>query len=109
MYTTSVGSREVAVHRVDHRPATMQIDPGFTEPDAARAFDPFYRSEDSRARSSGGTGLGLAIVGSVIDAHGGTITLTSTPSEGAAFTIWLPVDPAIAEGRDQAAQIADLP
>jgi two-component system OmpR family sensor kinase len=85
--------------RLDHAGAQVVIaddGPGFTEPDTARAFDPFYRSEDSRARSSGGTGLGLAIVRSVIDAHGGTITLASTPGEGAAFTIWLPVNPAIA-------------
>jgi two-component system OmpR family sensor kinase len=74
--------------------------PGLAEQDAARAFDRFYRSEHSRARSSGGTGLGLAIVRSVIEAHGGKITLASTPGEGAAFTILLPCYQAIAAGRD---------
>jgi two-component system, OmpR family, sensor kinase len=66
--------------------------PGLAAQGAERAFDRFYRSEDSRARSSGGTGLGLAIVRSVIEAHGGTITLASAPGAGAAFTIWLPCD-----------------
>jgi two-component system, OmpR family, sensor kinase len=66
--------------------------PGLGEADAAHAFDRFYRSEHSRARTSGGTGLGLAIVRSVIEAHGGTITIASAPGEGAAFTIWLPFD-----------------
>ena len=66
--------------------------PGLSGADAAHAFDPFYRAEDSRARSSGGTGLGLAIVRSVIEAHGGTITIASAPGEGAAFTIWVPYD-----------------
>ena len=68
------------------------------------AFDRFYRSEGSRARTSGSTGLGLAIVRSVIEAHGGTITLASAPGEGAAFTIWLPYDQAIADRRDAAAR-----
>jgi two-component system OmpR family sensor kinase len=68
--------------------------PGLAEPDTAHAFDPFYRSEDSRARSSGGTGLGLAIARSVVEAHGGEITLASTPGKGAALTIWLPLEPA---------------
>ena len=65
---------------------------GLTEQDAAHAFDRFYRSEDSRARTAGGTGLGLAIVQSVIEAHGGEITLASAPGEGAVFTIRLPRD-----------------
>jgi signal transduction histidine kinase len=83
--------------------------PGLPEPDTARAFDPFYRSEESRARSSGGTGLGLAIVRSVVEAHGGTITLGSAPGEGAAFTIWLPFNQAIPDGRDAAARLAGAP
>jgi two-component system OmpR family sensor kinase len=74
--------------------------PGLSEPDATHAFDRFYRSEESRARSSGGTGLGLAIVRSVIEAHGGTITLASAPGEGAVFSIWLPSDRASAEEGD---------
>jgi len=67
--------------------------PGLTEGDAARAFDRFYRSEDSRARTGGGTGLGLAIARSVVEAHGGEITLASAPGQGAAFTIRLQRDP----------------
>jgi two-component system OmpR family sensor kinase len=89
---------DVAAHvtlGADGRGAQLVISddgPGLTESDAAHAFDRFYRSEESRARSSGGTGLGLAIVRSVIEAHGGTISLASASGEGAAFTIWLPYD-----------------
>jgi two-component system OmpR family sensor kinase len=89
---------DVAAHvtlGADGRGAQLVIaddGPGLTESDAAHAFDRFYRSEESRARSSGGTGLGLAIVRSVIEAHGGTISLASASGEGAAFTIWLPYD-----------------
>jgi two-component system, OmpR family, sensor kinase len=67
---------------------------GLSEADATRAFDRFYRSEDSRARSSGGTGLGLAIVRTVVESHGGTITLASAPGMGVTFTISLPFDQA---------------
>jgi signal transduction histidine kinase len=47
----------------------------------------------SRAKSSktGGTGLGTKIVKDVVDAHAGTITVTSTPGAGTTFTITLPV------------------
>jgi two-component system OmpR family sensor kinase len=76
--------------------------PGLSAADAAHVFDRFYRSEDSRARSSGGTGLGLAIVRSVIEAHGGTISLATAPDEGAAFTIWLPFEQPIAGDRHAA-------
>lgn len=79
---------------------------GLSEADAAHAFDRFYRSEDSRARTSGGTGLGLAIVRSVIEAHCGTITLATAPGEGAAFTVWLPFDQPIAGHRDAAVRLA---
>jgi len=79
--------------------------PGLTEQDATRAFDRFYRSEDSRARSSGGTGLGLAIVHSVVEAHDGTITLASAPGEGVSFTIWLPVEQGTGDGHDAATRV----
>jgi two-component system OmpR family sensor kinase len=67
--------------------------PGLSDVDATHAFDRFYRSEESRARNSGGTGLGLAIVRSIIEAHGGTISLASAPGGGATFTILLPIVP----------------
>ena len=50
----------------------------------------FYRVDASRARSGGGTGLGLAIASSIAQAHGGTLTLSSTPGEGTTVTIVLP-------------------
>jgi two-component system sensor histidine kinase BaeS len=53
-------------------------------------FDRFWRAEKSRSRRTGGSGLGLAIVRSFIDAHGGTVSVTSTPGEGTTFTVRLP-------------------
>jgi len=49
--------------------------PGMAREDIARAFDPFFRGERSRNRSTGGIGLGLAIAESAARAHGGTIEL----------------------------------
>jgi two-component system OmpR family sensor kinase len=63
--------------------------PGIPEADQARIFDRFYRVDDSRTRQRGGSGLGLAVVQSLVEAHGGTISLTSHPG-ATTFTIRLP-------------------
>ena len=54
-------------------------------------FDRFYRVHKDRSRDGGGTGLGLSIVKNIILAHGGTISVDSTPGQGATFHIRLPV------------------
>jgi signal transduction histidine kinase len=53
-------------------------------------FDRFYRVDRDRNRRGGGAGLGLSIVRAVAEAHGGSITVVSTPEVGTAFTITLP-------------------
>ena len=47
--------------------------PGVPAQDLARIFDPFYRVENDRNRSSGGAGLGLAIARRAVELHKGTI------------------------------------
>jgi two-component system heavy metal sensor histidine kinase CusS len=54
-----------------------------------RLFDRFYRADPSRQRSGEGVGLGLAIVKSIVDAHGGSITVTSD-DKNTHFEITLP-------------------
>ncbi|MEV6244098.1 HAMP domain-containing sensor histidine kinase [Lentzea sp. NPDC051838] len=63
--------------------------PGIPEADQARIFDRFYRVDNSRTRQRGGSGLGLAVVQSLVEAHGGTISLASKPGS-TVFTIRLP-------------------
>lgn len=64
--------------------------PGMSQHDASRIFERFYRTDSSRARASGGTGLGLSIVESLVRAHGGTVSVTTSPGEGCCFRVALP-------------------
>ena len=59
---------------------------------AARAFEPFYRPEGSRARGEGTAGLGLSIAAAIAEAHGGTVKLDTAPGQGARFRVCLPLD-----------------
>jgi len=47
--------------------------------------------DKARTRAAGGTGLGLAIVQTLVDAHGGTVTLESTPDVGPTVRVRLPL------------------
>lgn len=57
--------------------------------DLPHVFERFYRSDKVRTRGTGGFGLGLAIAKSIVDAHGGKISVTSNEVEGTCFTVVL--------------------
>jgi signal transduction histidine kinase len=62
--------------------------PGIQPDEQSRIFDRLYRGD--RSRSERGLGLGLSLVRAVVRAHGGTVTVRSTPGQGAAFRVELP-------------------
>jgi two-component system OmpR family sensor kinase len=64
--------------------------PGIPAADQERVFDRFYRVDKARSRDRGGSGLGLAVARSLVQAHGGTIELTSRPGS-TAFTLRIPL------------------
>jgi two-component system phosphate regulon sensor histidine kinase PhoR len=53
-------------------------------------FHKFVRGSSSHRLGLKGTGIGLAMVRHIVQAHGGRVTVESTPGEGSTFTIWLP-------------------
>jgi len=63
--------------------------PGIPAEELARIFAPFYRGV-AGSRFPQGMGLGLSIAHDLVAAHGGRITVESTPGNGSTFTIWLP-------------------
>ncbi|MDX2815707.1 HAMP domain-containing sensor histidine kinase [Streptomyces sp. PA03-5A] len=63
---------------------------GIAAEDLPYVFERFWRADPSRSKQTGGSGLGLSIVRQLVEAHDGTISANSTPSNGAAFLIWLP-------------------
>jgi two-component system, NtrC family, sensor kinase len=59
---------------------------GIAEADLPRIFEPFFTTKDVGE----GTGLGLSISRGIIHEHGGWISVTSRPGEGARFNVYLP-------------------
>ncbi len=62
---------------------------GIKDSDLSRIFEQFYTGD--RSRKGRGVGLGLAIAKRIIEAHEGSITVSSKVGEGTTFTIYLPV------------------
>ncbi len=74
--------------------------PGVDPADAPHVFEKFYRGGNALTREPGGAGLGLAIVRSIVELHGGSVTLASHEGGGASFIVQLPLV------REQDARIA---
>lgn len=94
-YTPNHGTIELHLWQT-HRWAILQVKDsgiGIDANDLPHIFDRFYRADQVRSRHTGGFGLGLAIARQIVEAHGGEITVQSTPAEGSTFEIKLPLWP----------------
>ncbi len=64
---------------------------GISPDDQIKLFTKFFRSNDQNIRDEPGTGLGLSITKSMIEAHGGELSVESELGQGTAFTFILPL------------------
>jgi two-component system NtrC family sensor kinase len=62
---------------------------GIAEKDLPRIFDPFFTTKGVGK----GTGLGLSVSHGIVEAHGGSIEVTSAVGEGSTFRVYLPLEP----------------
>jgi signal transduction histidine kinase len=63
---------------------------GIPAEDLPRVFAPFFRSERSRSRDGGGVGLGLTLAKRIVEAHAGSIDVTSSVGQGTTVRVSLP-------------------
>ena len=94
-HTPAGGQVDVTVYAADGHVALRVSDTGegILEDEIGRIWDRFYRVEKSRKRgptSADGAGLGLAIVRGIVELHGGSVEVASSPGRGASFTVLLP-------------------
>jgi two-component system sensor histidine kinase KdpD len=89
--SAEASDKEMLVRVADHGP-------GIDEGDRQRVFEKFYRG--GAAPRPGGVGLGLAICRTIVEAHGGRISVADAPGGGAVFTIALPITAQDATGRN---------
>jgi len=91
--------------RVESRPASAppavaivvwDRGPGIAAEDRERLFEPFFRGRNARDAQVPGSGLGLAVVRRIAEGLGGRVEVSSTPGEGATFTLILEAAPAAA-------------
>jgi two-component system phosphate regulon sensor histidine kinase PhoR len=91
-YSTSDGVVTVDLGvREDHVVLTITDEgTGIDAAEVEQVFGRFYRGENARRLQVAGTGLGLTIVRSIVEAHGGVVSLESTLGEGTSVCVLLP-------------------
>ena len=67
--------------------------PGIDAEHIEQLTEPFYRTDESRTRSTGGFGLGLYLCRLIAEAHGGTLQIDSTRGRGTTVSVQIPISP----------------
>jgi signal transduction histidine kinase len=106
---TEQGTIAVSARRGEE-PGTVTIEvrdtgPGIRPEDVRSIFDPFHQIGESSTRRTGGVGLGLSIVKQLVEALGGTVSVTSQLGHGSTFRVDLPCR---LPGRDEQTAVAAL-
>jgi signal transduction histidine kinase len=91
-YTPQGGSITVATRaeRAGVCIAVQDTGIGLSSEEQQQLFTKFFRAQHPLAQEAGGTGLGLAIARALVELHGGTLTVVSTPGQGSTFNVTLP-------------------
>jgi two-component system, OmpR family, phosphate regulon sensor histidine kinase PhoR len=93
-YGKTEGHIVASIYKTEGKRVLVEISDdghGIEEEHLHRIFERFYRTDSARSRDKGGTGLGLAICKHIVEAHGHTIHVRSTPDVGT--TIGFTLDP----------------
>jgi signal transduction histidine kinase len=76
--------------------------PTLSAEEQARIFLPFERSKSAERSGKAGWGIGLTLVQGIVDGHGGTVSVESSPERGTTFHINNPMDSRPYQGEEQA-------
>jgi signal transduction histidine kinase len=93
-YTRAGGRVQIQAHHVGEDQVEVAVHDtgiGMSASEMERLFTPFYRADSVLSQQISGTGLGLSITRSLVELHGGTISVESAPGAGSVFRFTLPI------------------
>ncbi len=93
-YTPAGGKVGIDIELTDRDQVRITISDsgiGIAQEELELIFERFYRVDKTLNRNDGGSGLGLSIAKWIVEAHDGTISVSSTPGQGSRFSVTLPL------------------
>lgn len=91
-FTPAGGEITLSAEDADDRVRILVQDTGvgIAPAEQERIFERFYQIDNPLTRSHGGMGLGLSIARSIVEAHGGAISVESALEQGSTFSLYIP-------------------